>query len=236
AVANCPETYKPQLQEGSGRTQTVRMILIVNSTDAVTLKIDPSVVLATRKYVDEGVIVVKAYADSLMAQHLAAADPHPQYAPKASPALTGKPTGPTAAKTDNSTQLATTAHVKSVVGDYAPLASPAFSGTPTAPTAAAGNSSQQMANTAFVQAAIAALVSGSPAALDTLKELADALGGDPNFATTVLNKLAEKLAKNQNGADIPDKAEFLANLGLGDVIREDDATAQFKLKHWSSAG
>ncbi|MEJ5178880.1 phage tail protein [Erwinia sp. MYb416] len=219
AVANCPETYKPQLQEGSGRTQTVRMILIVNSTDAVTLKIDPSVVLATRKYVDEGVIVVKAYADSLMAQHLAAADPHPQYAPKASPALTGKPTGPTAAKTDNSTQLATTAHVKSVVGDYAPLASPAFSGTPTAPTAAAGNSSQQMANTAFVQAAIAALVSGSPAALDTLKELADALGGDPNFATTVLNKLAEKLAKNQNGADIPDKAEFLANLGLGEAAK-----------------
>ncbi|MFP1740989.1 phage tail protein [Lonsdalea quercina] len=53
AVANCAETYKPQLQEGSGRTQTVRMILIVNSTDAVTLKIDPSVVLATRQYVDD---------------------------------------------------------------------------------------------------------------------------------------------------------------------------------------
>ncbi|RUR96465.1 phage tail-collar fiber domain-containing protein [Pectobacterium polaris] len=52
AVANCPETYKPQLQEGSGRIQTVRMILIVSSTDAVTLKIDPAVVLATRSYVD----------------------------------------------------------------------------------------------------------------------------------------------------------------------------------------
>ncbi|CAH0274709.1 hypothetical protein SRABI106_03134 [Rahnella aquatilis] len=79
AIANCPETYKPQLQEGSGRTQTVRMILVVNSTDAVTLKIDPSVVLATRKYVDDKVIEVKAYADSLMAAHLAAASPHPQY-------------------------------------------------------------------------------------------------------------------------------------------------------------
>lgn len=56
AVANCPETYKPQLQEGSGRTQTIRMILIVSSTAAVTLKIDPSVVLATRKYVEDNFV------------------------------------------------------------------------------------------------------------------------------------------------------------------------------------
>ena len=79
AVANCAETYKPQLQEGSGRTQTVRMILIVNSTSAVTLKIDPSVVLATRKYVDDAVIEVKAYADSVMKKHTDAANPHSQY-------------------------------------------------------------------------------------------------------------------------------------------------------------
>ena len=79
AVANCPETYKPQLQEGSGRTQTIRMILIVSNTSAITLKIDQSVVLATRKYVDDKVIEVKTYADSLLAAHLAAADPHPQY-------------------------------------------------------------------------------------------------------------------------------------------------------------
>ncbi|WP_368678989.1 phage tail protein [Dickeya oryzae] len=63
AVANCPETYKPQLQEGSGRVQTVRMILIVSSTDAVTLKIDPSVVLATRAYTDTKAAEAKAYAD-----------------------------------------------------------------------------------------------------------------------------------------------------------------------------
>ncbi|QCR38001.1 phage tail protein [Nissabacter sp. SGAir0207] len=79
AVANCPETYKPQLQEGSGRTQTVRMILIVNSTEAVTLKVDPSVVLATRKYVDDAVITVNAHTDDAMAKHLAAKDPHTQY-------------------------------------------------------------------------------------------------------------------------------------------------------------
>ncbi|OOC12449.1 hypothetical protein BM451_16355 [Dickeya dadantii] len=83
AVANCPETYKPQLQEGSGRVQTVRMILIVSSTEAVTLKIDPSVVLATRAYTDgkateaktytdiqtnNAKIEVKAYADNLLDQ------------------------------------------------------------------------------------------------------------------------------------------------------------------------
>ena len=79
AVANCAETYKPQLQEGSGRTQTVRMIIIVNSTSAVTLKIDPSVVLATRQYVDDGVIKAKQYADKGLADHVAAANPHKQY-------------------------------------------------------------------------------------------------------------------------------------------------------------
>jgi hypothetical protein len=55
------------------------MILIVSSTSAITLKIDPSVVLATRQYVDDKVIEVKAYADDLLAAHLAAADPHTQY-------------------------------------------------------------------------------------------------------------------------------------------------------------
>ncbi|WP_272675068.1 MULTISPECIES: phage tail protein [unclassified Providencia] len=55
AVANCPETYKPMLAEGSGRTQTIRMILIVSHTEAVTLKVDPAIVLATRGYVDDSV-------------------------------------------------------------------------------------------------------------------------------------------------------------------------------------
>lgn len=70
AVANCPETYKPQLQEGSGRTQTIRMVLIVSSTEAVTLKIDPSVVLATRQYVDDVIIEVKTYVDDEVAKCL----------------------------------------------------------------------------------------------------------------------------------------------------------------------
>ncbi|HHL2458628.1 TPA: phage tail protein [Yersinia enterocolitica] len=69
AIANCAETYKPLMQEGSGRTQTIRIILIVSSTAAVTLKIDPAVVLATRKYVDDKVIEVKQYADKLLSDH-----------------------------------------------------------------------------------------------------------------------------------------------------------------------
>ncbi|WJW93194.1 phage tail protein [Enterobacter pseudoroggenkampii] len=79
AIANCAETYKPQLQEGSGRVQVIRVILIVSSTEAVTLKIDPSIVLATRQYVDDQVIQVKAYFDQQLAAHIAAADPHTQY-------------------------------------------------------------------------------------------------------------------------------------------------------------
>lgn len=101
AVCNTPETYKPALQEGSGRTQTVRMVLIVNSTDAITLKIDPSVVLATRAYVESSAVEVKQYTDTAVNQargytdaevkkassaaaddmknHVGAANPHTQY-------------------------------------------------------------------------------------------------------------------------------------------------------------
>ncbi|HIE9855356.1 phage tail protein [Klebsiella aerogenes] len=79
AVGNCPESYKPQLAEGSGRTQTVRMVLITSSTDNITLKIDPAVVLATRQYVDDTEIEVRLYTDEAMKAHLAEANPHPQY-------------------------------------------------------------------------------------------------------------------------------------------------------------
>ena len=179
AVGNCPESYKPQLAEGSGRTQTVRMVLITSSTDNITLKIDPAVVLATRKYVDDKALELKVYADDQMAKHLAAPDPHSQYAPKESPT---------------------------------------FTGTPKAPTPAAGNNTTQIATTAFVKSAIAAVVGSAPGALDTLNELAEALGNDPNFATTVLNALAAKqpldnTLTNLSGKDV---AGLLAYLGLGE--------------------
>lgn len=79
AVANCAETYKPQLQEGSGRVQVIRIILIVSSTEAITLKIDPSVVLATREYVDEKIIEVKDHAEDVMKLHIKDDNPHEQY-------------------------------------------------------------------------------------------------------------------------------------------------------------
>ncbi len=74
----------------------------------------------------------------------------------------------------------------------APLLSPAFTGVPTAPTASQGTNNTQIATTAYVRAAISALVGSSPEALDTLNELAAALGNDPNFATTMTNALAGK--------------------------------------------
>ncbi|HAU4891095.1 TPA: DNA inversion product [Aeromonas hydrophila] len=61
AIANAPPTYKPQMSEGSGRTQGINVVLIVSDTSAVELKIDPAVVLATRKYVDD---VMKAHKES----------------------------------------------------------------------------------------------------------------------------------------------------------------------------
>ena len=115
AVGNCPESYKPQLAEGSGRTQTVRMVLITSSTDNITLKIDPAVVLATRKYVDDKVLELKVYVDDKMAKHLAAPDPHSQYAPKESPTFTGTPKAPTPAAGNNTTQIATTAFVQAAL-------------------------------------------------------------------------------------------------------------------------
>lgn len=115
AVANCPETYKPQLQEGSGRTQTIRMILVVTNTEVITLKIDPSVVLATRKYVDDKVLELKLYVDDQMRNHIAAQDPHTQYAQKHNPTFTGEPKAPTPAAGNNTTRIATTEFVQAAI-------------------------------------------------------------------------------------------------------------------------
>ena len=76
---------------------------------------------------------------------------------------------------------------------YAPLASPALTGTPTAPTATAGTSTTQVATTAFVGTAVSNLVAAAPSTLDTLNELATALGNDAAFSTTVTNSIATKL-------------------------------------------
>ncbi|MDF3950945.1 phage tail protein, partial [Escherichia coli] len=210
-------------------------------------------VLATRKYVDDKALELKVYADDQMAKHLAAPDPHSQYAPKASPTFTGTPKAPTPAAGNNTTQVATTAFVQAALTALingapatldtlkeiaaainndpnfsttinnalalkAPLSSPALTGTPTAPTAAQSVNNTQIATTAFVKSAIAGMVGSAPAALDTLNELAAALGNDPNFATTMLNALAGKQPldnslTNLSGKDV---AGLLTYLGFGE--------------------
>lgn len=98
--------------------------------------------------------------------------------------------------------------------------SPVLAGTPTAPTAAPGTNSLQVANTAYVQAAIEALVASSPAALDTLKELADALGDDSNFAATMTNALANKADKAMTlaGYNITIATQAQAEDGADDTV------------------
>ncbi|HCB1740021.1 TPA: tail fiber protein [Citrobacter braakii] len=167
-MANLPET--PQWEEGIYQIEVSDPVL--GGPDGISNRQGKQ--LASRTlYLKQQ--VEKDGTD--LAKHIAAADPHTQYAPKVSPTFTGTPTAPTPANSDNSKKLATTE---------------------------------------FVAKALAALAGSAPETLDTLKELADALGNDPNFATTVLNKLAEKLANDQNGADIPDPALFVKNLGLGE--------------------
>ena len=95
-----------------------------------------------------------------------------------------------AAAINNDPNYSTT--INNALALKAPLASPALTGVPTAPTAAQGTNNTQIATTAYVRAAISALVGSSPEALDTLNELAAALGNDPNFATTMTNALAGK--------------------------------------------
>lgn len=165
-MVNLPET--PQWEDGIYQIEVSDPVL--GGPDGITNR--PLKQLASRtSYLKQQ--VEKGGSD--LEKHIAASDPHTQYAPKANPTFTGTPTAPTPANNDNSKKLATTE---------------------------------------FVVKALAALAGTAPEALDTLKELADALGNDPNFATTVLNKLAEKLDKDQNGADIPDSALFVKNLGL----------------------
>ncbi|EMS9035009.1 phage tail protein [Salmonella enterica subsp. enterica serovar Eko] len=227
AVANCPETYKPQLQEGSGRTQTIRMILVVTNTEAITLKIDPSVVLATRKYVDDKIseheqsrrhpdasLTVKGFTQLSSAinseSETLAATPkavkaaydlaNEKYtAQNATTTQKGIVQLSSATNSTSETLAATPKAVKAVMDETnkkSPLNSPALTGTPTTPTAPQGTNSTQIASTAFVMAAIAALVDSSPDALNTLNELAAALGNDPNFATTMTNALAGKQPKD----------------------------------------
>ena len=132
--------------------------------------------------------------------------------------ITGKPTSFT--PTSHSHPISQVTGLQTALDAKAPLASPALSGTPTAPTAAAGTNTTQLATTAFVAAAMGALIDAAPGAMDTLNELAAALGDDPNFATTVTNALAGKLSAASNLSDLPNKATSRSNLGLGSMATQ----------------
>lgn len=317
AVANCAPTYKPLLSQGSGRTQVVRMNLVVSSASNVQLKIDPAVVLATREWVTEelarqdfkhsvlaattanttlsGLLTVDGVAltagSRVLVKNQTATKDNGIYQvavgawsrstdadtdAKVTPGLlvlvekgtvngdsawqlvTDGPvnlgvsaqayemafgrsgvaagtyrsvtvdkygrviaaTNPTTVAGYALTDVYTKTQVDTALALKAPLANPALTGVPTAPTAAIGNNSQQIANTAFVQTAVAGLVDSAPAALDTLKELAAALGNDPNFASTVTNTLATKAAK----------ANSLAGYGITDGYTKAQVDSALALK------
>lgn len=226
-MANLPET--PHWEEGVYQIEVSDPVL--GGPDGISNRQAKQLASRTsylKQQVEKG--------DKRLADHIAAPDPHTKYAPKESPALTGTPTAPTAAKTDNSTKLATTGHVKAVVADYAPLASPGLTGKPTAPTAAQTANDTQLATTAFVKAALAALVASSPEALDTLNELAAALGNDPNFATTMTNALAGKQPLDSTLTALSGKsvAALLNYLGLGEAAKRDVGTGSTQIPDMSA--
>ncbi|HDG8312411.1 TPA: tail fiber protein, partial [Salmonella enterica subsp. enterica serovar Enteritidis] len=128
-----------------------------------------------------------------------------------------------ATDSDSEALAATPKAVKTVMGEVrtkAPLDSPAFTGTPTTPTPPGDAKGLQTTNAEFVRKLIAALVGSVLEPLDTLQELADALGNDPNFATTVLNKLAGKQPLDETLTALSGKSAdgFIEYVGLRETI------------------
>ncbi|MDM3162718.1 phage tail protein [Citrobacter sp. Cf118] len=188
AIANCAETYKPQLQEGSGRVQVIRVILIVSSTEAVTLKIDPAVVLATRQYVDNKIIEVKSYADELMRTHEQSRN-HPD----ATTSAKGFTQLNSSVTDDRETQSATPKAVK-IAMDNANARLAKDRNLADLPNPALARQNLQL---------------GDSSTKNTGTTANTVASGDDARITGAMQK-------SQNGADIPDVAKFLQNLGLGD--------------------
>ena len=125
------------------------------------------------------------------------------------------------------TQLDSKLATSTAASTYAPIASPTFTGVPAAPTATAGTNTTQVATTAFVKTAVDNVINAAPGALDTLDELAAALGDDANFATTVTNSLATKLPLA--GGTMTGAIAMGTNkiTGMGDPTSNQDAATKY---------
>jgi hypothetical protein len=124
------------------------------------------------------------------------------------------------------TQIDSKLGTSTAASTYAPLANPALTGVPTAPTAAANTNTTQIATTAYVQTEITDLIAAAPGALDTLNELATALGNDAAFSTTVTNSLATKLALAGGTMSGPIAMGTNKITGLGDPTNAQDAVTK----------
>ncbi|WP_155271590.1 phage tail protein, partial [Xenorhabdus bovienii] len=201
AVGNCAETYKPQLQEGSGRTQTLRMVLIVSSTDAVTLKIDPAVVLATREYVDSRVTnSIKDHENS-----------------RRHPDATLKDKGfvilSSAVDSHSETQAATPKAVK-LAYDLANAARDNANGRVPATRKVNGK-----ALSSDISLGARDVGAYTPGEVDYRVNEAKSLANTANQnADNANNNANSRLEKNQNGEDIPNKPKFVDNLGLTGTV------------------
>ncbi len=193
AVANCAETYKPQLQEGSGRVQVIRVILIVSSTEAVTLKIDPAVVLATRQYVDSKVIEVRGYVDEKLRAHEQSRN-HPD----ASTSAKGFVQLSSSATNDSETQASTPKAVK-IAMDNANARLAKERNLADLPNPALARQNLELGGSATRNVGTA--------------QNTVAAGDDP--------RINGAMQKDQNGADIQDIAKFLQNIGLGTAAKRD---------------
>ena len=207
-VGNAPEGYKPLPSEGAGRVLNCQVFVVVSNTDAIELKVVSDAFLPDATTEKRGLTILSSETnsdDETKAATSKAVKAVMDVAKGKYTAVDASTTRKglvqlTSATNSDSEVLALSAKAGKVLATQisakADLSSPAFTDKPTTPTAAEGDKSQQIANTEFVMRAITALVGSSPEALDTLNELAQALGNDPNFATTVTNALAGKQPLN----------------------------------------
>lgn len=199
AIANCAETYKPQLQEGSGRVQVIRVILIVSSTEAVTLKIDPAVVLATRQYVDSQ---LRAHEQS-------------RNHPDASTTEKGFVQLSSSVTSDSESQAATSKAVK-IAMDNANARLAKERNLADLPNPALARQNLQL---------------GDSSTKNTGTTANTVAAGDDARITGAMQK-------SQNGADIPDVAKFLQNLGLittSDAYLTVTSTQNISVPAWATA-